>query len=83
MSLSILSRNCDESEIQLYYNVYFVILRKVIREAKWLYYNHFVDVSKNKRKTKWNIFRNVTGKIMCANVYKNVTRKVRNVTAGM
>jgi hypothetical protein len=63
--------------------VYFAILRKVIREAKWFYYNHFIDISKNKRKTKWNITRNVTGKIMYANVYKNVTKKVRNVTGGI
>lgn len=83
MSLSILSRNCDESELQLYYNRYFDILRKVIREAKKLYYIHFKDVSKNKRKTKWNIIRNVTGKVMYANVYENRTRKVRSVTGSI
>jgi hypothetical protein len=83
LSLSIVSRNCDESELQLYYNRYFAILRKIIREAKRLYYNHFIDISRYKRKTKWNITRNVTGKVMYANVYKNATRKVRNVTGGI
>lgn len=32
-------------------------------EAKRLYCNHFIDISKNKRKTKWNIIRNETGKV--------------------
>jgi len=64
LSLSILSRNCDESELWFYYNRYFIILRKVIREARRLYYNHFIDVSKHKRKTKWNTIKNVTGEVM-------------------
>jgi hypothetical protein len=61
-SLYILSRNCNDLNLKLYYQ-YCAIIRKVIREAKKSYYNHLIDVSKNKMKTTWSIIKNVTGKV--------------------
>ena len=50
-----------------YYKKYCTILKKVIKEAKKLYYNTLIKTSVNKIKTTWNIVRENTGKIQDLN----------------
>jgi hypothetical protein len=51
--------NC--SRIKVCYIKYCRVFRKVIREAKIMYYNELLSSSKNKRKTSWNIINNEIG----------------------
>jgi hypothetical protein len=50
-----------------YYKIYCTILKKVIKEAKKLYYNTLIKTSVSKIKTMWNIIRENTGKIQDLN----------------
>jgi hypothetical protein len=50
-----------------YYKKYCTILKKVIKEAKKLYYNTLIKTSANKIKTTWNIIRENNGKIQDLN----------------
>jgi ribosomal protein L33 len=61
-SLYIFSRNSNNYLIKLYYKLYCSILRKVIREAKSIYYNHLISSSDNKIKTTWRIIETESGK---------------------
>jgi hypothetical protein len=48
--------------IKLYYKGYCSILRRVIREAKKIYFRHLLDTSENKTKTMWTSINRVTRK---------------------
>jgi hypothetical protein len=52
-----LSKHSNDSEVKTYYKKYCIILRKVICEAKTLYYNQLIETSNNRNKTAWNIVR--------------------------
>ena len=56
-SLYIISKNSDNLMIKLYHKSYCSILRRVIREAKKVYFRHLIETSENKTKTMWNITR--------------------------
>jgi hypothetical protein len=40
--------------IKLYYKSYSSILKRVIREAKKVYFKHLIETSENKTKAMWN-----------------------------
>jgi hypothetical protein len=60
-------RNTNNPPKKDYYKKYCTILKKVIKEAKKLYYNTLIKTSANKTKTTWNIIRENTGKIQDLN----------------
>jgi hypothetical protein len=60
--LYVLSRNNDNLQLKDYYNRYCTILRKIVREAKKLYYNNQIKNSANKIKTIWDIVKTNSGK---------------------
>ena len=59
-SLYLLSRNCNNPKVKLYYKHYCSILRKTIREAKRQYFNELIVNSENKVKTTWKIIKKLT-----------------------
>jgi len=61
-SLYLLSRNCNNPKVKLYYKQYCSILRKTIREAKRQYFNELIVNSENKVKTTWKIIKKLTKK---------------------
>jgi hypothetical protein len=60
-------RNTSDLQKKDYYKKYCTILKKVIKEAKKLYYKTLIKTSANKIKTTWNIIRENTGKIQDLN----------------
>ena len=56
-------RDNNEMKHKLYYKHYCIILTKVIKEMKKLYYKEAISKSKNKMKTTWNIIRKETRKL--------------------
>jgi hypothetical protein len=61
-SLYLLSRNCMDLKLKMYYKRYYSILRKTIRGAKKLYYYELIAKSENKNKMTWKIVKNLKGK---------------------
>jgi hypothetical protein len=61
-SLFLLSQNCNDSKLQLYYKHYCLILRKFIKEAKLHYCNKLTVNSENRVKTTWKIIKTLTKK---------------------
>jgi hypothetical protein len=49
----------NDPKIKIYLKKFCIILRKLICEAKKLYYNQLIETSNNRNKTAWNIIRNV------------------------
>jgi hypothetical protein len=60
-------RITSDPQKKYYYKKYCTILKKVIKQAKKLYYNTLIKTSVNKIKTTWNITRENTGKIQDLN----------------
>jgi hypothetical protein len=52
----------NDPKVKTCYKKYCLILRKVIYEAKKLYYNQLIETSNNRNKTVWNIIRNLSHK---------------------
>jgi len=50
-------------KLKIYYKHYRSILRKIVREAKKLYYNELQAISENKVEMTWKIIKNLRGKI--------------------
>jgi hypothetical protein len=66
-SLYIISKNSDNLNIKVYYKNYCSILRRVIREAKRIYFKQLLETSGNKTKTMWTIINRVTRKAKKSN----------------
>jgi len=62
----LISRDSDNSKLKAHYKSYCLILLKVIKAAKQLYYNNKISKCNNKIKTTWVIIRMVT----CKKPYK-------------
>jgi len=62
-SLYILTRRSSCPLIAKYYNQYCTILRKVIRNPKYSYYNSLLMTAENKSQTSWSIINNESGKV--------------------
>ena len=62
-SLYLLSRNWNDLKLKICYKHYCSVLRKIVREAKKLYYNELIANSENKVTVTWKIIKNLTGKI--------------------
>jgi hypothetical protein len=60
--LSALTKNSNDAALKQYYKTYCRILRRVIREAKWMSLNKRISKSNNKMKTTWNILHELLGK---------------------
>ena len=60
--LHLISRDSNNSKLKTYYKSYCLILSKVIKAAKHLYYNNKISKSKNKIKTTWVIIKTETCK---------------------
>jgi len=56
------SRDSNNSKLKTYYKSYCLILSKVIKAAKHLYYNNKISKSNNKIKTTWVIIKTETCK---------------------
>jgi len=59
--LYIMSKTTNCSKIKVRYIQYCIVLQKVIRKAKEIYYNELLSSSTNKSKTSWNIISNEIG----------------------
>ena len=57
----LLCKITNHYKLKLYYKVYFLILTKVIRNARMLYNNSIILQSKNKMKSTWKIIDNERG----------------------
>ncbi|GFG36078.1 hypothetical protein Cfor_09207 [Coptotermes formosanus] len=55
-----------------YYKKYCAILKKVITDAKKLYYNKQIELSSNRVKTTWKILKETTGKTQSHNNNKEI-----------
>jgi len=55
--LYLISRDSDNSKLKAHYKSYCLILSKVIKAAKQLYYNSKISKSNNKIKTTWDIIK--------------------------
>ena len=62
-SLCLLSKNCNDLELKIYYKHYCTVLSWVVREAKKLYYNELITHLGNKVQVTWKIIKNLTGRI--------------------
>jgi hypothetical protein len=60
-SLYVLYRNCHSQKLKACYTQYFIILHKIIREAKKIYFNQLISLSDNKTKAIWNIVKTERG----------------------
>jgi len=60
--LSLISRHSNNSKLKAHYKSYCLILSKVIKAAKQLYYNNKISKSNNKIKTTWDIIKTETCK---------------------
>ena len=60
--LYLISRDSNNSKLKTYSKSYCLILSKVIKGAKQLYYNNKIFKSKNKIKTTWVIIKTETCK---------------------
>ena len=60
--LYLISRNSDNLKLKAHYKAYCLILAKVIKAAKQLYYNSKIAKSNNKLKTTWDIIKTETNK---------------------
>jgi len=56
------SRDCNNPKLKVHYKSYGLILSKVIKAAKQLYYNHKISKSTKKIKTTWDITKMKTCK---------------------
>ena len=56
-------RTTNNLRIRTYYKKYCVILKKVILDAKKMYYNDIIKKSNNKMKASWNIINKEKGKV--------------------
>jgi hypothetical protein len=68
-SLYIVSKTTNSPIINAFYTQYSIILQKVIRQVKHLYYNELIRTSGNKNKTLWKIINKESGKF---NLTKNI-----------
>ena len=60
----LISRDSNYSKLKVHYKSYCLILSKVIKAAKQLYYNNKIPKSKNKIKTTWDIIKMETCKTL-------------------
>jgi len=60
--LYFISRECNNSKLKAHYKYYCLILSRVIKTAKQLYYNNKISKSNNKIKTTWDIIKMETCK---------------------
>jgi len=58
----LISRDSNTSKLKVHYRSYCLILSKVIKTAKQLYYNNKISKSNNKIKTAWDIIKMETCK---------------------
>jgi len=68
-SLYIVSKTTKSPIIKAFYTEYSIILQKVIRQAKHLYYNELIRTPRNKNKTLWKIINKESGE---SNLTKNI-----------
>ena len=55
--LYLISRNSNNSKLKAHYKSYCLVLSKVIKAAKQLYYNNKISMSNNKVNTTWDILK--------------------------
>jgi hypothetical protein len=55
-------RNTNNSQLKAYHRIYNNILKKVIINAKKLYYDKRIELSSNRVKNTWGIIKDLTGK---------------------
>jgi hypothetical protein len=55
-------KHSNNPQVKEYYKKYCAILKKVMTDAKKLYYNKHIELSSNRVKTTWKIIKNITGK---------------------
>jgi hypothetical protein len=60
--LYLISRDSDNSKLKAHYKSYRLLLYKIIKAAKQLYYNSKISKSNNKIKTTWDIIKTATCK---------------------
>jgi len=70
-------KNTNSPQVKAYYKKYNNILKKVIINAKKLYYDKRIELSSNRVKTTWSIIKDLTGKTQ-----PTVTRMEINCEAG-
>jgi hypothetical protein len=58
----LISRNSNNSKLKAHYKSYCLILSKVIKAAKQIYYNNKIFKSNNKIQTTWDIIKMETCK---------------------
>jgi len=58
----LISRDSNNSKLKVQYKSYCLILSKVIKAAKQLYYNNKISMSNNKINTTWDIIKMETCK---------------------
>jgi len=61
-NLYIIYKHSNNPQVKEYCKKYCAILKKVIIDAKRLYYNKQIELSSNKVKTTWKIIKDITGK---------------------
>jgi hypothetical protein len=54
-SLYLLAKESDNHMLKAFYKKYSIVLGKVIKEAKKLYYYELTDKSENKVRTTWKV----------------------------
>jgi len=72
-SLYIVRKTTNSPIIEAFYTEYSIILQKVIRQCKYLYYNELIRPPRNKNKTLWKIINKESGK---SNLTKNIPMKL-------
>ena len=60
--LSSIYRHSNSPKAKEFYKKYSVILKKVIIDAKKLYYDKQIELSSNRVRTTWNIIKDITGR---------------------
>ena len=72
-----LLRNCSDLKLKICYKHYCCVLRKIVREAKKLYYNELITNSENKVTVTWKVIKNLTGKIQNSQQVSYLQRRWR------
>jgi hypothetical protein len=79
-NLYTLYKYSNNSQVKGHYKKYCAIFKKVIIDAKKLYYNKHIELSSNRVKTTWKIIKDITGKTQSSNINMEIDSDAGTLT---